>query len=218
MEKFSSRFWWMVDGWKVCSCTCNTGGNRSSKRFITRIRIYFRNRLYRHTCKSRNISCSTVRLPIYEMDLGERWNRAPWFSGQTGLIFHGSLYVCASSTLSVIRVADREINEFWNRVLIEPPASTSRVRGRREERKRWKILRQREKRGGGKERKKERERERSFNKLPGGETSVSISRGNRRSRNSSMGKKEGIDFGGKNGRSVQKATGIWDDGIRRGER
>lgn len=159
MEKFSSRFWWMVDGWKVCSCTCNTGGNRSSKRFITRIRIYFRNRLYRHTCKSRNSSCSTVRLPIYEMDLGERWNHAPWFSGQTGLIFHGSLYVCASSTLSVIRVADREINEFWNRVLIEPPASTSRVRGRREERKRWKILRQREKRGGGKERKKERERE-----------------------------------------------------------
>lgn len=44
---------------------------------------------------------------------------------------------------------------------------------------------------------------------------MSISRGNRRSRNSSMGKKEGIDFGGKNGRSVQKATGIWDDGIRR---
>lgn len=103
-------------------------------------------------------------------------------------------------------------------MLIEPPASISGgfEKGRKE--KMENIETTREEGEGEEERERKRERERSFNKLPGGETSVSISRGNRRSRNSSMGKKEGIDFGGKNGRSVQKATGIWDDGIRRGER
>lgn len=101
-------------------------------------------------------------------------------------------------------------------MLIEPPASISGgfEKGRKEKMKNNETTRKE----GEEERERKRERERSFNKLPGGETSVSISRGNRRSRNSSMGKKEGIDFGGKNGRSVQKATGIWDDGIRRGER
>lgn len=100
-------------------------------------------------------------------------------------------------------------------MLIEPPASISwRFEGRKEKMKNIETTREE----GEEERKRKREREQSFNKLPGGKTSVSISRGNRRSRNSSMGKKEGIDFGGKNGRSVQKATGIWDDGIRRGER
>lgn len=101
-------------------------------------------------------------------------------------------------------------------MLIEPPASISGgfEKGRKEKMENIETTREE----GEEERKRKREREQSFNKLPGGETSVSISRGNRRSRNSSMGKKEGIDFGGKNGRSVQKATGIWDDGIRRGER
>lgn len=158
MEKFSSRFWWMVDGWKVCSCTCNTGGNRSSKRFITRIRIYFRNRLYGHTCKSRNSSCSTVRLPIYEMDLGERWNRAPWFSGQTGLIFHGSLYVCASSTLSVMCGGSRNkwvLKSSTNR------ASCFDQQGSREKRRKEKmknIETTREERWGKGEKERERER------------------------------------------------------------
>lgn len=165
MEKFSSRFWWMVDGWKVCSCTCNTGGNRSSKRFITRIRIYFRNRLYGHTCKSRNSSCSTVRLPIYEMDLGERWNRAPWFSGQTGLIFHGSLYVCASSTLSVIRV-DRGSRNKWVLKSSANRASCfdqqgSREKGRKEKMKN--IETTREERWGKGEKERERENEVSIN-------------------------------------------------------
>lgn len=47
---------------------------------------------------------------------------------------------------------------------------------------------------------------------------MSISRGNRRSRSNSIEEKDANDSGAKNARSLQKATGIWNEEIRRGER
>lgn len=159
MEKFSSRFWWMVDGWKVCSCTCNTGGNRSSKRFITRIRIYFRNRLYGHTCKSRNSSCSTVRLPIYEMDLGERWNRAPWFFRSNGVDFPR-----ISIRLCVIHIVCYPCRGSRNKWVLKSSANRTSCfdqQGSREKRRKEKmknIETTREERWGKGEKERERER------------------------------------------------------------